>query len=80
MDIDRLVRFLSAAVEDRDLRVVQVAEDIFELRSANGDVIRRFTTKREVAREGFVATFPLMGIPLCFSPDREVVGRRHDRL
>ncbi|MGH7964292.1 MAG: helicase-related protein, partial [Candidatus Binatia bacterium] len=59
-DIDRLVRFLSAAVEDQGLRVVPVGEDIFELRSANGDVTRRFTTKREVARER--ADLDLLGL------------------
>jgi hypothetical protein len=29
---------------------------------------------------GFVASFHLMELPLCFSPDHEVEERRHDRL
>jgi len=50
-DIDRLVQFLSVAVGYRGRRVVRVAEDIFELQGTNGEVINRFTTKREIARE-----------------------------
>ena len=35
---------------------------------------------RLARRRGFVATFHLRGISLCFSTDREVEERRHDRL
>nr|WP_294509793.1 SNF2-related protein [uncultured Rhodopila sp.] len=47
--MDRLVRFLSAAVATRQQRVVKVDNTIYELQSLDGKRLARFTTNRETA-------------------------------
>ncbi len=59
--MDRLVRFLGVALEYVGLRIVGLGDGIFEIRGNNGsDVVVRFTTRREVARER--ADVELMGL------------------
>ena len=48
--MDRLVRFVDAAVHDAGERVVKVKDDVFELRRSIGEGALRFTTKRDLAR------------------------------
>jgi superfamily II DNA or RNA helicase/transcriptional regulator with XRE-family HTH domain len=48
--MDRLVRFLISALEDKKQTIKRVDEDIFDIYSENGEKIRRFTTSREIAR------------------------------
>ncbi len=49
--IDRLVRFLKAAIEDQGQRVVQLNSGLFEVLDNHGAPIVRFTTWRERAKE-----------------------------
>lgn len=49
--MDRLVRFVDAAVHDAGERVVKVKEDVFELRRSTGECALRFTTRRDLARD-----------------------------
>ncbi len=58
--IDRLVRFLTAAVEDKGKRLVRIADDLFELREDGDTQVIRFTTRRETARES--ADVDLLGL------------------
>lgn len=51
--MERLLKFLAAAIEHRKQAIVQdkTARDIFELHNEKGEKILRFTTNRELARE-----------------------------
>lgn len=49
--MNRLIRFLSAALEEKKQTIVRVSNDIYELRNELGEKVLRFTTNREVARE-----------------------------
>lgn len=48
--MDRVVRFLDAAVRDLGQRVVRASDEIFEVRGSSGERLLRFTTKRDLAR------------------------------
>lgn len=52
---------------------IDLAKQVFQLHGVD-------ERGRVVVQKGFVATFPLRGVPLCCSPNREVEERRHDRL
>ncbi len=47
--LDRLVRFLSAAVEDRDERLVKIDDETYELMKTDGTRKARFTLNRDKA-------------------------------
>lgn len=49
--INRLSRFLGAALADKGQKIVRIIEDIFELRGPNAEMLLRFTTNRNIARE-----------------------------
>jgi hypothetical protein len=48
--MDRLVRFLSRASEERGASLVGVGSELFELRDERGETQVRFTTNRDLAR------------------------------
>jgi hypothetical protein len=47
--MDRLIHFLSAAVADRQQRVIKVDDTTYELKTNDGKRLARFTSNREVA-------------------------------
>jgi len=47
--MDRLIHFLSAAVADRQQRVVKVDDTTYDLQTNDGKRLARFTTDREIA-------------------------------
>ena len=47
--MDRLIHFLSAAVADRQQRVIKVDDTTYELQTNDGKRLARFTSNREVA-------------------------------
>jgi superfamily II DNA or RNA helicase len=51
--MDRLVHFLGIALEEVGRRIVSLGDGIFEIRGSNSgsDVVLRFTTQRDVARQ-----------------------------
>jgi SNF2 family DNA or RNA helicase len=49
--IDRLVRFLGAATADQGQKIVKITDEVYELRGPNAEMIVRFTTNRDLARE-----------------------------
>ena len=49
MGMDRLIHFLSAAVADRQQRVVKVGDDTYDLQTLDGKRLARFTSNREIA-------------------------------
>ncbi|MFH7242130.1 MAG: SNF2-related protein [Spirulina sp.] len=58
--LDRIIRFLSAALEDQKQSVVRIGDSLFELRGDQGTKLLRFTTNRELACEN--ETLDLMGL------------------
>ena len=50
--LDRLVRFMSAAVADRQRRLLKVNETTFDLLAADGSRMARFTLDRDAAASG----------------------------
>jgi len=49
MGMDRLIRFLSAAVADRQQRVLKVDDTTYDLQTHEGKRLARFTSNREIA-------------------------------
>jgi len=47
--MDRLIRFLSAALAERQQRVVKLDDDIYDLQTLEGKPLARFTTNRDTA-------------------------------
>jgi transcriptional regulator with XRE-family HTH domain len=58
--LDRIIRFLSAALEDQKQTIVRTGDSLFELRNEEGTKLLQFTTNRELACEN--EALDLMGL------------------
>ena len=47
--LERLIQFLSTAIEDKHQRLINIGDGIYSLMNSDGAVITKFTTDREIA-------------------------------